>query len=490
MGDLSMKPKVKLVLLLIYTLVVATVSPLSQPIVTAQPQRHVYYGYVPPSTDLPGLDELVEGVKVNFTPPAGYALLDVVAYRDGTRVELYDIVSGLLLNSTILNEMGKVTFYVPYGAYFKVVASDRVGVLLTGGSAAYDPGTFSGVATFYPSVEGGFRGKNFIFMPAPATHQYGYSMDLVHRNLYVFALEGGDVKLVDRVGKFSSTESLKPRDTFGAILQSRVTQGGVSAAAGYDSVFKLTSTGEIIVSSVALGALIYVPALTGGYVGRSFWAPNHATYRQTGRSAVLVIVPLEPAKVTIYRRDDMSVIAEREFTESDVSERTYWYLSLGIGRFDTLIQSTGDITVLIAQTLQEDSPDFIGDGITFLGSRPNQEVRFFTPSMAVVFSPEDQTAWIDGQQKALKRDQFVVLGSGVHSVKGTGHLIVQVIAPGAQGFQKWGHYLIEPADIDASYPDVPELFQKGIPVLLYAGVGVLAVVIAAVAFMFLRRRKK
>ncbi|MEM1909648.1 MAG: hypothetical protein QXT79_09775, partial [Thermofilaceae archaeon] len=266
--------------------------------------------------------------------------------------------------------------------------------------------------------------------------------------------------------------------------------GGVSAAVGYDSVFKLTATGEVMVSSVALGALIYVPALTGGYVGRSFWAPNHATYRQTGRSAVLVIVPLEPGKVTVFRRDDMSVIAEREFTESDVAERRYWYLSLGIGRFDTLIQSTGDITVLIAQTLQEDSPDFIGDGITFLGSRPNQEVRFFTPSMAVVFAPEDQTAWINGQQKELKRDQFIVLGSGVHSVKGTGHLIIQVIAPGAQGFQKWGHYLIEPADIDASYPDVPELFQRGIPVLLYAGIGGLIIIAAAVAFIFLKRRKK
>lgn len=463
---------------------------LNLPMTAAQLARHVYYGYVPPSTDLPGLDELVEGIKMNFTPPAGHALLDVVAYRDGTRVELYDIVSGLLLNSTLLNAMEKATFYVPYGAYFKLVSSERVGVLLTGGSAAYDPGYFSGVATFYPSVEGGFRGKNFVFMPAPATHQYGYTMDLVHRNLYVLALEGTDIKLVDRVNKFSASESLKPRDIFGAILQSRVNHGGVSAAVGYDSVFKLTSTGEAMVSSVALGALVYAPALTGGYVGKSFWAPNHATYRQTGRSAVLVIVPLEAGKVTVYRREDMSVIAEREFTESDVAEKKYWYLSLGIGRFDTLIQSTCDITVLIAQTLQEDSPDFIGDGIAFLGSRPNQEVRFFTPSMAVVFSPEDQTVWINGQEKGLKRDQFIVLGSGVHSVKGTGHLIIQVIAPGAQGFQKWGHYLIEPADIDASYPDVPELFEKGIPVLLYAGIGVLVVIVAATALIFLRRRKK
>lgn len=458
--------------------------------VFAQPVQHVYYGYVPPSSDLPGLDELVMGVKMNFTPPSGHALLDIVAYKDRTRVEVYDVVSGLMINSTMLDAMGKATFYIPYGTYFKVVASERVGVLLIGGSSACDPGYFSGVATFYPSIDGGFRGRSFVFMPAPATHQYGYTMDLVHRNLYVFALEKADIKLEDRVGKFTASESLDLRKTFGAILQSRVTQGGVSAAVGYDSVFKLTSTGEVMASSVALGALVYAPALTGGYVGRSFWAPNHATYRQEGRSAVLVIVPLEPGKVTVYRRDDMSIVAEREFTDTDVANKDYWFLNLGIGRFDLLVQSTGDITVLIAQTLQQVSPDFIGDGITFIGSRPNQEIRFFTPSMAVVFSPEDQTAWINGERKELKRDQFVVLGSGVHSVKGTGHLIVQIVAPGAQGFQKWGHYLIEPLDIDASFPEVSGLFEKGIPIMLYAGVGVAAAIVAAVAFFLMKRRRK
>jgi hypothetical protein len=455
-----------------------------------QPISHVYYGYVPPSTDLPALDELVKGVKVNFTVPSGHALLDIVAYEDGTRVELYDIVSGLLVNSTTLNALEKATFFVPYGMYFKVVASKRVGVLLTGGTYPYDPGGFSGVATFYPSVEGGFRGKTFIFMPAPATHQYGYSMDLVHRNFYMFALENTDWELKDRIEKFSTKDSTPRGGVASAILQSRVNQGGVSAAVGYDSVFKLTSTGEVIVGSVALGALVQVPALTGGYVGRTFWAPVHATYRQTGRTAALVIVPLEPGKVTVYKRDDMSVVAEHEFTDSDVSQKNYWFLKLGIGRFDLLVQSTGDITVLIAQTLTEESPDFIGDGITFLGSRPNQEVRFFTPSTAIIFSPEDQTAVINGESRTLKRDQFVILGSGVHSVKGSGHLIIQIVAPGAQGFQKWGHYLIEQADIDAGYPDVPEIFQKGVPVLMYAGIAAVIVIAGAVAFLFLRRRKK
>lgn len=473
-------------ILLITALLIALASPRAP----AKPEQHVYYGYVPPSSDLPGLDELVEGVKINFTVPAGYALLDVTAYEDGTEVKIYDIVSGALINSTTLNALGKATFFVPYGLYFKVVSNKRVGVLLTGGTYAYDPGYFSGVATFYPTVGGGFRGKHYVFMPAPATHQYGYTADLVHHNLYVFALEDTSIQLKDRVGKFETGESIGRRGVYRAVLQSRVNHGGVSAAVGYDSVFTMTSEGEVIASSAALGEVLYVPAITGGYVGTLFWVPNHATYQQTGRSAVLVVVPLEPCKVTVYRRDDLSVLAEHTFTDTDVAENKYWFVSFGIGRFDLIIASTGSITVMAAQTYGGDiTPDFIGDGITFLGTRPGQEVRFFTPSTAIVFSPEDQRATIDGETKELKADRFIILGSGVHSVKGTGHLIIQVLAPGI-GWQKWGGYLIEPLDVDASYPEVPELLEKGMPITTYAAIAVVVVAVVAAVIVLGRRRRR
>ena len=458
--------------------------------VAAQVERHVYYGYVPPSTDLPSLAELVRGKPVNFTPPSGHALLDVIAYQDNTRVEIYDITSGMLLNSTQLNALDKATFYVPYGLYFKVVSNRRVGVLLTGGSVAYAPGYFSGVATFYPSVNGGFRGTRYIFMPAPATHQYGYTMDLVHYNFFLLALEKSEWRLKDRVGKFEASGSVDPRKAARAVLQSRVDQGGVSAAVGYDSVFELTTTGDVMVCSAALGMFVYVPSITGGYVGRLFFFPNHATYQQTGRSAVLVIVPLEAGKVTVYRASDLSVMNERSFTDADVAQRAYWFLPLGIGRFDIVIESTGGITVLAAQTYGgEITEDFIGDGITFIGSRPGQEIRFFTPSTAIVFSPADQTAIINGEERKLARDQFVILGSGVHTVKGTNYLIVQVVAPGI-GWNKWGSYLIEPLDIEASYPEVPELMEKGIPIIMYASIGAVVVLVAVVVLLLFKRRKK
>jgi len=458
--------------------------------VGGEPQRlRVYYGYVPPSTNLPALDEMVQGRMVNFTPPPGTALLDVIGFEDGTRVEIRDLLTGLLINATTLNAREKKHFYIPYGTYFKVVATKRVGVLLTGGSTAYqsDYYIFTGIATFYPTVEGGFRGRRFIFMPAPATHQYYYTREAVHYNFFIFAVEDADWYLRDRIGRFETRQSLKRANFDYTTLQSRVNHMGVTSAVGYDSVFELTTTGDVMVCSAAYGALIQVPALTGGYVGRQFWVPNHANWPETGRSAVLIVIPLEPCEVVVLRTTGEEV-ARRSFTGDDVARRSFWFLSLGVGRFNLLVKSTGDITVLTAATWQQVSPDFLVDGIAFLGSRPGQEVRFYTPSSAVIFSMEDQDVVIDGVSRRMKQDEFVTVGSGVHSVKGSGHLVVQILSPGA-GFNKWGHYLIEAADIDASYPEAPELFERGIPVTLYAGAAVTAVVVAAAA-LFLRGRRK
>jgi hypothetical protein len=456
--------------------------------VGGEPQRlRVYYGYVPPSTNLPALDEMVQGRVVSFTPPPGTALLDVIGFEDGTRVEIRDLLTGLLINATTLNAREKKHFYIPYGTYFKVVATKRVGVLLTGGWGSYDSGWWGGgVGTFYPTVEGGFRGRRFIFMPAPATHQYYYTREAVHYNFFIFAVEDADWYLRDRIGRFETRQSLKRANFDYTTLQSRVNHMGVTSAVGYDSVFELTTTGDVMVCSAALGALIQVPALTGGYVGRQFWVPLHMNWREEGRSAVLIIIPLEPCEVVVLRTTGEEV-ARRSFTSDDVARRSFWFLSLGVGRFNLLVKSTGDITVLAAATRQQVSPDFLVDGIAFLGSRPGQEVRFYTPSSAVIFSMEDQDVVIDGVSRRMKQDEFVTVGSGVHSVKGSGHLVVQILSPGA-GFNKWGHYLIEAADIDASYPEAPELFERGTPITTYAGAG--AAVAAAAALVAIRRRRK
>lgn len=488
--------KIKVFLFLTLVLLLTTLLPINfVALVNSQVlENHVYYGYVPPSPDIPynnasyGVDEVIAGKKVNYTVPSGYSLLDVVGYQDNTRVELYDLTTGKLLNSTTLNKMQKVTFFVRNGMYFKLVTSARVGAMISGGDYAVDTGAYSGFATFYPAVDGGFRGREFIFVAATGTHVYAYSKDLVGYNFFLFALKDTDWKLADAIGKFSTSDSLKQRGTSYTILQSRVAHGGINAGAGYDVVFNLKSTNDVVLSSAALGQVIYVPAITGGYVGKLFYASDHATYQQTGRSIVLVVVPLQAGKVTVYDRN-LNVLAEHEFSDADVSANKYWFKSFGLGRFEFIVKSTGNITVMAAQTYGNVSEDYIGDGTTFLGSSPNQELKFFTPSSAILFSPENQTITIDGETKTAKRDDIFLLGDGVHTIRSTGYTIIQVLAPGT-GWHKWGSYLIEPLDVSKSFSDIPDLVTQPTSYLTYAAIGVGALVLLALVYFFVIRKRK
>lgn len=485
-----------LIFSLTLTLLLITLLPLNFiALVSSQPlENHVYYGYIPPSPDIPynnasyGVDEVINGKVVTYTVPSGYSLLDVVGYQDNTKVELYDLTSGKLLNSTTLNKMQKVTFFIKDGTYFKLVTSARVGAMISGGDYGVDTGAYSGFATFYPAVDGGFRGNEFIFVAATGTHEYAYSKDLIGYNFFLFAFKDTDWKLADAIGKFSTSDSLKQRGISYTILQSRVAHNAITAGAGYDVVFHLTSTSDVEVSSAALGQVVYVPSITGGYVGKLFYAPDHATYQQTGRSVVLVIVPLEAGKVTIYDKG-LNVLAEHEFTDADVSANNYWFKSFGLGRFEFIIKSTGNITVMAAQTYGNVSEDYIGDGTTFLGSRPNQELKFFTPSSAVLFSSENQTITLDGETKVAKKDDIFLLGEGVHTVESTGHTIIQILAPGT-GWHKWGNYLIESLDVDKSFSDIPELTTQPTPYLTYVAIGVGVLVLLALVYFFILRKKK
>ncbi|MGC9086220.1 MAG: hypothetical protein ACP5IT_08535, partial [Thermoproteota archaeon] len=243
-------------------------------LVIGQGEEHVYYGYAPPSTDVGNVREVINNKVFNYSVPPSTGLLDVLGLQDNTYVSLYDLSSGILLNSTTINRLQKVTFFIRYGTYFKLVSSRRVVAMMSGGHSAYDTGTGGGYSTFYPSVDGGFRGKSFIFMPATGTQMDAYYTQLIGHNFNLFALEDTQFKLSDAIGKLSTTESLKQRGTERALLQARVLTGSVTAGAGYDERFILNSTNDVIVASTAIDQVLYVPAITGGYVGKLFYAPD------------------------------------------------------------------------------------------------------------------------------------------------------------------------------------------------------------------------
>ena len=469
--------------------------------------EHVYYGYVPPSTDVlnpdvetevpgtdpeeSGVDELIKGTLINYSVPSGMTLLDVVGLEDGTSVEVWDIYAKQKIDSATIDRFEKKLFYMPIGTFFKIVASKRIAALLNGGASIFEPDGREelpgGTSTFYPAVTGGFRGREFIFNAAPPTHPFAYSADRIGHNFYLIALEETDWSLSDSVNIWSTSGHLAQRATRTMLLQSRLFHQGTHGGAGNDVVFHLTTSSDAEVLCSALGDFVAVPAVTGGYVARLFYAPVSVTFQDVGRTAAFIVVPLEEGQVTIYD-GNLNTMATHTFTETDVSDMDYWYYDLGIGRYSLIAESTGDIAFMVGQTMGTAEIDYLGDDIAFIGSRPNQEIRFYAPTMAVIFAPETLTINIDGGAPIqMAEDDFRLLDSGVHSLSADKHVVVEVLAAGA-GWNNWGSYLIEPSDVDVSFEAPEDFTAKAVDYTIYIAGGVVAVAVVVVLFMLRRRR--
>jgi len=169
-----------------------------------------------------------------------------------------------------------------------------------------------GTMVLYPSSEGGFIGNNFIFMSSMRSDTYiaykaGY-------NLYIAALERTDIKVTSSSGKDVLSASLNQHDIGKYYLNCRIGAEQPTFGGGGDSiVFHLKSTGKIIASCVTSRSLIAVPCVTGGFVGKIFYAPIYLTIEEPGSAAAFVVVPIEPGEVKVYD-SKFNIIDEKIYT--------------------------------------------------------------------------------------------------------------------------------------------------------------------------------
>jgi len=429
--------------------------------------------------------ELVDGVVSNFTPPLGHAVLDVIGTEDNTKVEVYDILNKRVIAEFTIDRLKKETLFIPYGTFFRVSSDKRVAAYLFGGSGY----VYYGSDTFYPSVDGGFIGREFIFLTSTMTDSY--SAERRGANFWVYGIESSDYKMVDSSGFEVGTGHVDMHGSKGNFLACRVAFGDEIAGAGNSIVFDVTASGDIMAACLTSSGLMAVPAVTGGFVGKLFVVPAFLSLDEPGATVMLIIVPLEAGEVKVYD-ESLREMLSHTFSDSDVTQMKFWYHNLGKTRRALLIKSTCDITVMVGNTLVSEDVDHLGDDITFLGAKPNQEVRFYAPTMAVVFAPEECDAIIDGVAQHLTADDFVLLEKGVHSVKADTTLIIEVLAtPGT--WDHWGNYLISPDDINIEYTP-PEGFGEarggGLSMTMIGGIVVVVVIVALVGFAFMRRRRR
>ncbi|MCX8171388.1 MAG: hypothetical protein N3E47_05395 [Candidatus Bathyarchaeota archaeon] len=493
-------------------------------------EEHVYYGYVPVGTDAGdpnmypqrrNIEELINGVIYNYTPPEGTAILDIIATEDNTYVEVWDILAKERIGSATLNALEKYTLFVKFGTFFKVVANKRVSVLQSGGYLEYE---VCGDTTFYPADDFGFIGKRFTFTPtsfpnAYITYRYG-------SNFICAALEDTEVILYDSTGEEVMRFSLRQGESLAynrGRLINRRDKGSPTHGGGSSIIFRAVSTGLISVRSATQRSFLAVPAVTGGWVGKLFFTPILLAVDEPGAEQVLIIVPIEPGTVSIYD-GKMNLLAEKSFTQDDINNKVFWFYSFGKpSQTAAIIKSTCKITVLEGSTyippeIEERTiePEDLGSNIAYMGARANEETRFYTPSTAIIFAPEDLTITVNGETKSLKKDDFIILDRGVHSIKASHEVIIQINCPGnpltiqiwgvegpggwtrvietkTTGWTDWASYLISVQDIRKTI-EVP----KGFAEAPAAGMGINwaiigAVMVGAIAagggFLLLRRRR-
>ncbi|MDH5440270.1 MAG: hypothetical protein OEY31_06670 [Candidatus Bathyarchaeota archaeon] len=498
-----MRPSKVLMLLLLCTALFLGVSPSG---VSAAGEAYVYYGYAPPT--VLNLTTMEDDIPVyNYT--AIPSQLDIIGINDTTTVEVLDLSTGDVVSSTTLDRMEVHTVYLGTrvssttesdveGTYFKVVADKKVAVLLSGGS----PNIYR--AVYYPSTDGGFAGNEFIFKAVNGTWEpviYVWEWDIT----VIFGVESAHVKVFDGAG-----------NTLHEFDVSANSYGRLKLVSG--KVYRVVSTGRIMISTVSRECFAYGPSATGGFVGRSFYGVMSGVGggdTWAGSFQSFVVIAQEDCEISAYSllKPELQRGLGADLAKS--LEAGEVFLDTSFDQQTPLrIDSTGDIMVIFgrgdyAWGLPEAepvlSPGNLGDDVSAIPVEADREVSFFAPTGAVIFAPESLSIVIDGALISMKADEYRALMGGSHTIQSSAPVIVEVLSDantragvGAgvgeswatvhYRFDNWATYLTPTQTLEVTYPPPPPAGSLT-ELYTYIGGGVSAAVIAVVALVILRRRR-
>ncbi|MFB0504079.1 MAG: hypothetical protein ACETWE_09615 [Candidatus Bathyarchaeia archaeon] len=472
--------------------------------VTASPstdEHYVFYGYAP--STIVNYTAVEEGIPVyNFTRfPAS---LNIVGINDTTQVEVYDLTSMELLASKTIDRMELWTVQlgsretgetVPEAeeAYIKVVSDKIVAVHLGGG-----PGRpyhnlnlnlfVSGSLIFCPSTDGGFAGKEFIFKAMQTTWGSPHGGEGWKHDIYnIFGIEDGHVTVFDAYG-------VKVAELDAAAGSFNEMSLGVGA------VYRIASTGRILVVGLSDYCFKYLPSLTGGFMGKHFLATvaPRLEYHET-----VLVIAHEDADVSVYdtTRPGWLIALQGPDVKKSLRSGEYWFDSTMKSGVPARIDSTGKISVLFGKGNGYWIPDNariqdLGDDISIAGVGSGETFGFYAPTSAIIFATQDCTVEIDDMPIAMRQDEYYRLLPGQHTVGGNAPIIVEILGEGMAPLYSpygttwcsWGSYLVSPQGLEVTYPEPPPIGGFG-ELITYIAAGV-AVPIIIIALILIRKKRK
>ncbi|MEM2960409.1 MAG: hypothetical protein QXU67_02255, partial [Candidatus Bathyarchaeia archaeon] len=428
------------------------------------------------STFRPGWE--VDPIWGNYTKNYGYVdngtcYLDIIGYNDSTKVEVFDIsgIEPILLESFTVNRMQLYNTTIPSKTFFKVV-SDKPIAVMVGGGGAYG----SGFNLFYPSTDGGYAGYEFIFM---AIYNRGRT-ERAAPGFTIHALEKAKVTVYDSKGNVVWEREMDANTTRQVSLLHRY-------------VYRVVSTGRIILGTWSQFTVKSVPAPLGGYKGTYFFVRQDAhVHGEPQWSALLIINQEKPSKVRII---DMS--NGQTMIEKDLAARSYWFLTskeVDIVNKQIMVASTNDVIVLSGNVYSMNPivTNMYAD-VTMVGIRPNDPTTLYVISRAIAFSPTASARVTVGASSiTIPKGRYVELPKGLITVISNTTLIVELISMPTTTFPstgdprplqvvalpQWGTYLLTAGSVELTYPKPKTV--AGFDIMLVGAIAAVAIVVVAV----------
>ncbi|MEM2669604.1 MAG: hypothetical protein QXJ13_06990 [Candidatus Bathyarchaeia archaeon] len=474
-----MRRNVFLILLLLIFLLFA----LNACIVLCQQEKYTYYGYVPSKIWYAEPKQLGHGTPVgeefviNPYTVARSALLSIVAHQDNTEVKVFLLPEMRLVEHKTINKMEKVFVTLPNGTFFKVQTNKMVTVELLGGSIGgrdvspdMDRGPIP--ASFYPATDGGYVGKEFIFVA---------SQGLTGTPYRILALEDSEVTIYEE-GQETSKLTLKANQYKSLILKSF-------------KAYRVVSTGNIMVQS----GWGYIPSVEGTFTGKAFYTSSTTSWDPTVAYGFQIIAHEKNAHVKIYdvmaarKIDEFTVPAGKNVTVKPPGEEIF-------------IESDEPISVMyVHHGLRGGGAGgggwAYGAGFTYVGVGPGETVYVYIPvstsQTSFIFASEDGTiVTVNGAPMELNEDDFIALTNGLHEIKTTKNILIQITYwpryPEFQAISGFG--VIIPAVETVNFKETVrfkppyEVGEASVPSLYHIIIVVLAVVVAFTATYYLKIR--
>ena len=348
-------------------------------------------GYFTTGTDIYGYDLTQARVRI-------------IATQDDTTVDIINLDTGFVIDSSTLNRYGYWDAYPGDGIYFKVKSTKPVVVYET---------DFDNHSAFVPSLENDPVGKEFIFH-RDANHGF-----------YVFAFEDALVTFYNTNG----TIALQRQMAAGTYWQPGLSQ----------TIYRAVSSGRIAMQTTGANGYTTVPSDNGSPVGRQFLC---AIYNNT--TASVAVFAHEDAQVDVYDLD-----AGLLHTHSMAAGET-WYQN-GLETRRLRLESTGNVEVWAGSTEGGSGIEYLGDDVSVTSGRDGKD--FYLHNLMdgiVIFAPSNNTQ-IDidggGLTATLNRDGYLYLapadlpgGSGSHHITATEPVVIKTLGR-ANTYNDMGTYL-------------------------------------------------